>query len=159
LLILRLTNRLPSTSPAPVSSPHVAVAAPAAAAAEVDLLSLVQLPRDVVKGTWTREGAVLLAKGAFGNTQVPLAPGTDEYDVVLTARQPRVPGGRDSDSGFQIGLVAQGRQFHIRVNRNSCGISYDANTAKPPYTAEDLNLNFDEPFTAVFAVRKASVRF
>jgi len=52
----------PRAGTPPVAAP-VAPAAPSASPAEVDLLALVQLPRDAVDGEWTRNGTALQVIG------------------------------------------------------------------------------------------------
>ncbi|MCE9607620.1 MAG: DUF1080 domain-containing protein [Planctomycetia bacterium] len=89
----------------------VTTVAKPAAAATIDLLAAIEIPRDVVAGGWTKQGSVLVTpNNGGGNGQARLylpTPGAvpAEYEVELVIER-KMPGG----TGMVLGFVSGGRQ-------------------------------------------------
>jgi hypothetical protein len=155
----------PVLPPVPIVAVPPAVVAPPGTTAptgrslpgpSVELLPLVQLPRDKVQGNWSWKGSTLSLKiggGPGSRVQIPYTPAGDEYDLTLTARHAWEP----RKVSVIVGLVAGGRQIYCRVGRQSAGIS-DGDAGRAPNLAEYAELPMEQPFTIVCSVRKDSVR-
>ncbi len=151
---IRLTVAGPSAAAVATSATPTATSA---AVNPIDLLAMIRLPQNKVKGSWSRNGATLSVRvggGPKSVVQVPYAPPSDEYDLLLTGQQIGAP---QPSAAVHLGMVAQGRQVYVRVGRTSCGIN-DGSTTKQPNFAEYPELTLEQPFTLLCAVRKDSVR-
>jgi hypothetical protein len=153
-----LPPAIPTATATLFTPPTAVVGTPSAVpAGPVDLLALVQLPRDVLTGNWSRNGATLVGQDDSSSRGrrlvVPFTPLDEQYDLVLTGKLAQSIPGQDS---LFVGMAAEGKQFFLRYSGKGCGISDGDATKLPDYTPRDLDLT--SPFTIVCAVRKGSVR-
>ena len=82
----------------------------------IDLLGLIDLERDSVKGRWRLHQSTLIAPKTPGaRVQIPYrAP--SEYALTISAEP------KDPKNGFVIGLTSGGRQFHAIIDFKSWGM-------------------------------------
>lgn len=85
------------------------IARAAGAAAEVNLLALIDPKEDTLAGTWTVQGSVMSCGPQTGVIEVPFAPPV-EYD--LRARLER----RSGQQQFLFGIVVEGRQTAVAID-------------------------------------------
>jgi Leucine-rich repeat (LRR) protein len=148
-----------ASAPAPLPVPGAKTYTPATAVAPgpaIDLLPLVQLPRDKVQGHWFLSGSTLqlrIGGGPGCRVQIPYTPAGDEYDLALTANHAfqRRP------VAVLLGMVVGGRQVYGRIGRTGCGIS-DGDPNRAPNYVDYPELPFEQQFTIVCSVRKDSIR-
>jgi serine/threonine protein kinase len=139
--------------PAPPPPP-----APAADAwkGAVEILSLVELPKDVVSGTWFREGKVLVSEGGTpARLQVPYRP-PEEYDVrIVFARRP---------ANFCVNLILSrtGDAFTLVMQREGYfgfekvrGEDFNRNSSMRRF---DTPLQLSRAHTVVVEVRKGGLK-
>ena len=93
-------------------------AAPPIDTVAVDLLTKIDLQRDVVFGTWTRDGLTLVSPlQSRARLQIPVVPPAD-YDLRLTvvAKEPRKSGKGASPDALFITIVVAGHQCNVALN-------------------------------------------
>ena len=118
----------------------------------VDLLKLVDVRRDVVAGTWRRDGETLVSPdNAAARVMLPYIP-PREYELTIVAEP--VAG----NAGLVIGLVAEGHQATavVDLKGNISGLATSSSFEFPdPATAHDLaTLKLGKATTIVCRVRK-----
>jgi predicted Ser/Thr protein kinase len=121
----------------------------------VNLLALVELPRNVVSGTWAwREGALLSGPEPYARVEIPYVP-PEEYDLRVVFRRRA-----GTDAVALILATRGGAEFAW-----SLGAGGNTSVAlRPPPTGEGPPavgppvLENDRPYTAVLQVRRQRVR-
>lgn len=84
------------------------------AAAPLDLIALIDPSRDAVHGIWKKSGASLVsanpgAQSAFPRLQIQYVP-PPEYDLSMVVER------KEGENDFALGLVAEGKQFCLRLD-------------------------------------------
>jgi hypothetical protein len=91
---------------------------PTADGTSIDLLDLLQFPKDVIAGVWGFQDRALITSGVqWGRLQVPVIP-PQEYDLSLKVSRKRGVG------SLNIGFVQNGRQGMLVVDADEGKLSY-----------------------------------
>jgi len=93
----------------------------------VDLLALVDLKRDAIRGTWSPSGAGIVSPvGDIAYVQLPYVPG-DEYDLTVVAQ--RKEGGNSLNIGLVVGSGASKHQGMVVLDGGPGGDGSGVGTA------------------------------
>jgi len=124
----------------------------------VDLLNLIDVKRDAVRGQWRREGRCLISpQSVAAIVQIPYAL-PEEYDLTVVAER------KSCDCELRIGLPVAGGLIHVVIDETSghcCGLEKVDNefSGHNETTRRDGPfLPIGEPHTIVCTVRKTGVR-
>jgi predicted Ser/Thr protein kinase/tetratricopeptide (TPR) repeat protein len=146
---LRLTRSGPAARPSPGTVP-----ADDAWKDAVNLLGLVELPRNVVSGTWTwREGALASGREPFARVEIPYVP-PEEYDLRVVFRR------KAGTDAVALILGARGGTpvvWALGAAGNTSLALRPPPVEGPPAVGPPV-LENDRPYTAVIQVRRRRVR-
>lgn len=85
----------------------------------VDLLRLLDVGKDSVKGAWKLDGSGLASPTEdFARIEIPYLP-PDEYDLKVVVERKSKADGKSSAGGFYIGLVSGEKQVGVEVDASS----------------------------------------
>jgi hypothetical protein len=151
------SRRIPDVPTRPPVKPGSAAVAAASPPVEggIDLLDLVDLRHDVVRGYWGFEDrSVVSPAEPYARIQFPIHP-PEEYDLRLTVRR------KSGDDSLNIGLPAGDKQFLCVIDGGQCsGLEFIGN--KPFHDNETSSrgarIKSGSPASVLCSVRKGRVQ-
>ena len=145
---------VPTRPPIKAGTPAVAEAAPPIPGG-VDLLDLLDLRLDVVRGYWGFENRSIVSPAEpYARIQLPVVP-PEEYDLLLNVRR------KSGDDSLNIGLSAGDKQFLCVLDGGQCsGLEFIGN--KPFHvnetTSKGMKIKPGTSASILCSVRKGRVK-